>query len=152
MRDSRDRVCQHADGIRRVYRLRRLYCKHCRKTHTELPDFMQPFKRYVANVVEAVVDGRSETCPAEESTMRKWRRWFVTHKTMLEARFWALKQSLDGVVLSVLSPRSLLQEIRSTGIGWLSRLTRQLVNFGNEIHTCFACCPSHGHDILVSSY
>mgnify|MGYP003456825726 FL=1 len=152
MRDSRDRVCQHADGIRRVYRLRRLYCKHCRKTHTELPDFMQPFKRYVANVVEAVVDGRSETCPAEESTMRKWCGWFSNRKAMLDARIQALKQSLEGVVLSVLSPCSLLQEIRSTGIGWLSRLTRQLVNFGNEIHTCFACCPSHGHDILVSSY
>ena len=152
MRDSRDRVCQHADGIRRVYRLRRLYCKHCRKIHTELPDFMQPFKRYVANVVEAVVDGRSETCPAEESTMRKWCGWFSNRKAMLDARIQALKQSLEGVVLSVLSPCSLLQEIRSTGIGWLSRLTRQLVNFGNEIHTCFACCPSHGHDILVSSY
>ena len=152
MRDSRDRVCQHADGIRRVYRLRRLYCKHCRKTHTELPDFMQPFKRYVANVVEAVVDGRSETCPAEESTMRKWCGWFSNRKAMLDARIQALKQSLEGVVLSVLSPCSLLQEIRSTGIGWLSRLTRQLVNSENEIHTCFACCPSHGHDILVSSY
>ena len=152
MRDSRDRVCQHADGIRRVYRLRRLYCKHCRKTHTELPDFMQPFKRYVANVVEAVVDGRSETCPAEESTMRKWCGWFSNRKAMLDARIQALKQSLEGVVLSVLSPCSLLQEIRSTGIGWLSRLTRQLVNSENEIHTCFACCPSNGHDILVSSY
>lgn len=152
MRDSRDRVCQHADGIRRVYRLRRLYCKHCRKIHTELPDFMQPFKRYVANVVEAVVDGRSETCPAEESTMRKWCGWFSNRKAMLDARIQALKQSLEGVVLSVLSPCSLLQEIRSTGIGWLSRLTRQLVNSENEIHTCFACCPSHGHDILVSSY
>ena len=113
---------------------------------------MQPFKRYVANVVEAVVDGRSETCPAEESTMRKWCGWFSNRKAMLDARIQALKQSLEGVVLSVLSPCSLLQEIRSTGIGWLSRLTRQLVNFGNEIHTCFACCPSHGHDILVSSY
>ena len=152
MRDSRDRVCQHADGIRRVYRLRRLYCKHCRKTHTELPDFMQPFKRYVANVVEAVVDGRSETCPAEESTMRKWCGWFSNRKAMLDARIQALKQSLEGVVLSVLSPCSLLQEIRSTGIGWLSRLTRQLVNFGNEIHTCFACCPSNRDDILISSY
>ena len=152
MRDSRDRVCQHADGIRRVYRLRRLYCKHCRKIHTELPDFMQPFKRYVANVVEAVVDGRSETCPAEESTMRKWCGWFSNRKAMLDARIQALKQSLEGVVLSVLSPCSLLQEIRSTGIGWLSRLTRQLVNFGNEIHTCFACCPSNGGGILVSSY
>lgn len=152
MRDSRDRVCQHADGIRRVYRLRRLYCKHCRKIHTELPDFMQPFKRYVANVVEAVVDGRSETCPAEESTMRKWCGWFSNRKAMLDARIQALKQSLEGVVLSVLSPCSLLQEIRSTGIGWLSRLTRQLVNFGNEIHTCFACCPSNRDDILISSH
>ena len=152
MRDSRDRVCQHADGIRRVYRLRRLYCKHCRKIHTELPDFMQPFKRYVANVVEAVVDGRSETCPAEESTMRKWCGWFSNRKAMLDARIQALKQSLEGVVLSVLSPCSLLQEIRSTGIGWLSRLTRQLVNSENEIHTCFACCPSNGNDILISSY
>jgi len=152
VRDSRDRVCQHEDGIRRVYRLRRLYCKHCRKIHTELPDFMQPFKRYAAEAVEAVIDGRSETCPAEESTMRKWSGWFSNRKAMLESRIRALKQSLEGVVLSVLSPPSLLQEIRSTGIGWLSLLTRQLVNSGNEIHTCFACCPSNGRGILVSSY
>ena len=94
---------------------------------------MQPFKRYVANVVEAVVDGRSETCPAEESTMRKWCGWFSNRKAMLDARIQALKQSLEGVVLSVLSPCSLLQEIRSTGIGWLMSSTLQGTNVSFDI-------------------
>ncbi len=141
MRDSRDRICYQDDGTHRVYRLRRLKCKQCGKIHTELPDFMQPFKRYVSEVVEVVLDNVDESCPAEGRTIKRWRDWFLSRTAMFEVKLRTLKQRLEGDVVNILYPPSLLHEIRSTGKGWLSRLTRQLVNSENEIHTCFAFCP-----------
>jgi len=140
VRDSRKRTCYHEDGTRKKYRLRRLKCKQCTKIHTELPDFMQPFKRYEAKVVEDVLDDKGRSCPAEECTIRQWRGWFCNRTALFEAKLRSLKQRLEGSPDNILYPSSLLQEIRSTGIGWLSRLTRQLVNSENEIHTCFAFC------------
>jgi hypothetical protein len=101
---------------------------------------MQPFKRYESEVVEAVLDNADEWCPAEGRTMKRWRDWFMSRAGMFEAKLRSLKQRLEGDTANILCPPSLLHEIRSTGIGWLSRLTRQLVNSENEIHTCFAFC------------
>ncbi len=99
---------------------------------------MQPFKRYVTEVVEAVLDNVDESCPAEGRTIKRWRDWFLSRTAMFEVKLRTLKQRLEGDVVNILYPPSLLLEIRSTGKGWLSRLTRQLVNSENEIHTCFA--------------
>jgi hypothetical protein len=138
VRDSRDRDRYLDDGTYRIYRVRRLKCKQCGKIHIELPDFMQPFKRYESKVVEAVLDNVDESCPAESRTIKRWRDWFSSRTEMFEAMLRALKQRLEGDVTNILYPDSLLLEIRRTGIGWLSRLTRQLVNSENELHTCFA--------------
>ena len=53
---SRSRQSLCGDGTRRTLRIRRLRCEECRKIHHELPDFLVPYKRYTANVVEAVVE------------------------------------------------------------------------------------------------
>jgi hypothetical protein len=62
-----------AGGVRR-FALRRLRCPACNALHIELPDFMRPRKRYAAEVIDAVVEGRGECCPADDRTMRRWRR------------------------------------------------------------------------------
>jgi hypothetical protein len=38
-----------------------------------LPDFMRPRKHYAAAIIEAVQEGRGENCPAESSTIWRWR-------------------------------------------------------------------------------
>lgn len=51
--------------------LRRLWCQNCRRIHLELPDFMRYRKHYEAAVIDAVIAGHTETCPADDSTIRR---------------------------------------------------------------------------------
>jgi hypothetical protein len=72
-----DRRCRHViDEYGRVFwfQLRRLKCKPCNKLHTELPDFMAPNKHYDARLIEDVISGRSNFCPADDSTIRRWKK------------------------------------------------------------------------------
>lgn len=72
--DTRSRSVTSGDGSIAVYRLRRVHCPACDALHLEMPDFMRPRKRYAAAVIDAVLKGRGECCPAEASTMWRWRR------------------------------------------------------------------------------
>ena len=72
--DSRPRRAVGDDGIVTIYRLRRVRCPSCGALHVELPDFMRPGKHYAAAVIDGVLSGHGECCPAEGSTMWRWRR------------------------------------------------------------------------------
>jgi hypothetical protein len=72
-----DRRRRHViDSYSRVFwfQLRRLKCKPCNKLHTELPDFMVPNKHYEARIIDDVLSGRSYFCPADDSTIRRWKK------------------------------------------------------------------------------
>lgn len=55
--------------------------KNCRKTHVVIPDFLNPYKRYVgAEIEECIAQETADslvTTEAEESTIRRWRRQFA---------------------------------------------------------------------------
>ena len=70
--DTRLRSVISSDGQTNVYRLRRLQCLVCDALHIEQPDFIFPRKRYAAEVIDKVLNGRSEDCPADDRTMRRW--------------------------------------------------------------------------------
>ena len=40
------------NGIKKVLKIRRLKCKHCNKTHNELPDFLVPKKRHARKTLQ----------------------------------------------------------------------------------------------------
>ena len=72
-----DRRARHVIGASsKVYwfSLRRLRCPCCKRLHLEIPDFMRPKKHYEASVIDDVMAGRLDTCPADAATMRRWRR------------------------------------------------------------------------------
>jgi hypothetical protein len=71
--DSRRRHVVESSGEVRWFRLRRLKCNYCKKLHLELPDFMVPKKHYDARVIEDVLSGQSHSCPADDSTIRRWK-------------------------------------------------------------------------------
>ncbi|MFZ3130164.1 MAG: DUF6431 domain-containing protein [Desulfosporosinus sp.] len=71
--DTRARHVIDSSGTSRWFLLRRLYCNSCCKLHLELPDFMQPKKHYDARLIEDVLSGHSDSCPADDSTIRRWR-------------------------------------------------------------------------------
>ena len=71
--DTRPRHCVGSDGVSRWFRLRRLRCPTCQKLHLELPDFMVPNKHYEAQVIADTISGSDNICPAENSTIRRWK-------------------------------------------------------------------------------
>jgi len=139
--DSRLRHVIQADGSRESYRLKRLRCQGCGKLHIELPDCMQPYKHHSASVIEAELDETGTHCPADESTIRLWRRQFAVNRSQIEGALQSLWQHQFLRYRSLISSDSLLQLFRSIGPGWLTIVTQQLLNAGFGVPTQFAFCP-----------
>lgn len=55
-------------------KLRRLCCQKCHTVHTELPDFIYPYKHYCLNLIQKVLDNHCDICPAENSTIVRWKQ------------------------------------------------------------------------------
>ena len=72
--DTRLRHCIGSDGVPRWFRLRRLRCPSCGQLHLEMPDLMEPKKHYEAQVISDTVAGEDSICPAEDSTIRRWKK------------------------------------------------------------------------------
>lgn len=131
VKDSRNRHCLNGKGDRIELRIRRLKCRSCGKIHTELPDFIQPFKRYIVQVIEAVIDQTTTSCPAEGSTMRRWKQWFGQSASTINGILMAATLFFTREAIPLMVPTSLLQLLRDTGSGWLKKTIRQVVNSGN---------------------
>ncbi|MDI9476659.1 MAG: DUF6431 domain-containing protein [Bacillota bacterium] len=72
--DGRRRHVIDSSGAVLWFRLRRLRCPDCKKLHIELPDFMVPQKHYEGWVIDEALAGRFEACPADDSTIRRWKK------------------------------------------------------------------------------
>lgn len=71
--DTRRRHVVESSGAVLWFKLRRLKCSSCNKLHLELPDFMVPKKHYEAKVIKDVLCGHPDSCPADDSTIRRWK-------------------------------------------------------------------------------
>lgn len=129
------------DGRRDTYRLRRLVCKNCGKLHTEMPDKMQPFKHYSSEVIETIIDDSRNDCPAEDSTIYRWKSTFKASSGQLESMLRSYWIKYKNQSFPLLRGISLLEKIRKHNTGWLAIVTRLLVNTGYTLHTRFAFCP-----------
>ena len=104
-------------------------CDECRKIHHELPDIMVPRKRYEAQVIEEAISKQDSAAPCEESTLRRWKRWFALlleyFKRILEmmkcfdAQSKKFQERLEEILFT--DPQSLTA-------GWLKDLVRIGVN------------------------
>lgn len=135
VRSSKNRKVIKDDGTKDTYRLRVLKCSSCGKIHTELPDFIQPFKHYESEVIETVIDGEGYSCPAEESTQRHWRIQFTKKANQIDGMLTSIWMEIKMIPAKLMHKVSLLKKIRKTGSGWLRVVMRQLVNSGKYIHT-----------------
>lgn len=72
--DARARHIISGDGQPVWFRLRRLRCPVCRRLHLEIPDFMQANKHYTASMIATVIADGAGSCPADDSTIRRWRK------------------------------------------------------------------------------
>lgn len=62
-----------SSGTSRWFELRRWRCPVCQSVHLELPDFMAPRRHYGIDVIRDVQAGGGESCPADDSTIRRWK-------------------------------------------------------------------------------
>lgn len=141
VRSSKDRKLIRGDGRKQIYRLRVLKCKKCRKHHLELPDFIQPFKHYESEVIESALDSDAYCCQAEETTIKRWQQWFDKNYCHMNGILTSIHIRESRNHVNLLLKTSLLQNIRSTGIGWLRAVMRKLFNSGKYSHNQFAFCP-----------
>lgn len=61
-------------GVSHWYLLRRWRCPACQSFHLELPDFMALRRHYEAETIRDVQIGDGESCPADDSTIRRWKK------------------------------------------------------------------------------
>ena len=92
VRDSKNRKVIRNSGEKQTFKVRRLKCKHCNTIHTELPDFMQPNKHYETAAIASVVDKSSDDCPADNSTLYRWNKWFRNIKDQMNSSQYSTKQ------------------------------------------------------------
>lgn len=142
-RDKRVRVYRSYNGEKHRLIIRRLKCGTeggCGRLHTELPAFIVPYKQYVSEIIENVVDGVStpsdlttEDYPCEK-TMQRWNAWFFFNFLLLEmtARFLRCRTAAfrEHVQKAGVSALALL---RKEGGGWLSFLIRYIYNCGGRV-------------------
>lgn len=72
--DRRRRSVVQGDGSKITYLLRRLYCQDCKRLHLEIPDCIAPQKHYAAQLIAETVAGTIDYCPADNSTIRRWKK------------------------------------------------------------------------------
>lgn len=71
--DTRKRKSIDGSGERKTLLLRRLRCPQCGVLHLEIPEFLLPHKHYNREVINAVLSGECSSCPADDSTIRRWK-------------------------------------------------------------------------------
>lgn len=72
--DKRRRSVIRDDGQKDIYLLRRLRCPLCKSLHLEIPDCIEPQKHYAADIIAATISGIVSYCPADNSTIRRWKK------------------------------------------------------------------------------
>ncbi len=135
---SRRRVIFHQDGTTDRLMIRRLQCTECCRISHELPDMVIPYKRYEADIISEALnetaDPESGCCPAELSTIQRWKLWFFLLSEYLEATVRALMELMQ-VKAFIRLP---LYPLSKQADGWLKILVRNLVNSGRWRQTRFA--------------
>lgn len=118
----------------------------CRRLHTLLPDFVVPYKHYEAFVIQGVVDGKDlSACPAEDSTLRRWRSEFRRMAPYAET---LLRKVQDAAY--PLFGASLLAFLRQKfPRRWMRSVLPLLSAHGFFPATRFACCAGSACGTLV---
>ena len=138
---SRRRVSIDTDSNKKIYIIRRLGCTCCGRTHSELPDFIIPYKRHLSSTIETVITGdEQQTVIADETTRWRWRDWFISLATYFAGCLHSIAIRYNQETVkepSDLSESALLRILGYVGNapGWLDRMTKPLVNTNLWLHT-----------------
>lgn len=139
---SRKRKYINVAGVRQALIIRRLRCTFCKKIHHELPDILVPYKRYDSESIESVLSTNQKlTVAADESTINRWRSWFVENveyfqkvltTIKLRLNYEAEEKELSRIPGTALSG---ILHIVGDNFGWLARVVRIIANTNLWLHT-----------------
>jgi len=137
---SRKRKLRNPDGETNELIIRRLRCVNCRIIHHELPDCVVPYKRYESKCIEEVVTGQGPAVAADESTLYRWRCWYLAMASYFAGCLESirLRFHLDPVEPSSIPSQTAHQRIGrvvGTTNGWLARVVRPITNLNFWVHT-----------------
>lgn len=133
---SRERVLYNAAGERKMLWIRRLRCLVCGRIHHELPDIVVPYKRFDSATIEAVIEQEAPlSAAADDSTIYRWRRWFLAVAwqlySILRALSFRLGRPVEAVPAASQSLLLFFRKFSGAGPGWLARVVRPVANTNN---------------------
>ena len=129
-KDYRERQGWTKYGDKHHYLLRRLQCKECGAIHIELPYFLLPYKRYNAEAIESVLNGKDSDCVASIRTKKRWLGWYD--------RIWMPILYLLNSILNKDQDLSRLEEHtaeKPKEAGWLKTAVMTIINSGEKVPT-----------------
>lgn len=86
----------------------------CGKTHVIIPDFLNPYKRYVGAEIEASIEDSSDVVTnVEESTVRRWKKQFSERLPQILNALIRLLLTEYGNMISLLDCSQGLKRLRS---------------------------------------
>lgn len=127
-------------GKRETLLLTRYKCTHCGVSHTELPDCLIPHKQYASDIITGILDGfiapdepSNEGYPCA-STISRWKRWYVSNITRIEAYLRIILSKLSDLPDAILTAESsLLRQQRDDDPDWLVDCIRLIYNSGGRL-------------------
>ena len=108
---SRKRRLIESDEVTHTLIIRRLRCKACRATHSELPDIVIPYKRHCAATIEKIISGDSAETVCEESTIRRIRSWWSSCRLYFESVMASLRAKFGLIFPSNPAPREIVRAV-----------------------------------------
>ena len=99
---SRRRILCKQDGSCVFLVVRRLRCLECERISHELPDIVVPYKHHeLDTIADGLVEDDSlarKSCPAEVSTINRWKHWFFSSHIFFEESLRTLQEQSSTVL------------------------------------------------------
>lgn len=136
---SRKRKALNCNSEKQTIVIRRLRCPKCKRIHHELPDILIPYKRYLSECIESIIEGREDEVCCENSSIYRIKEWFKYIMEYIAGSLGAIAARM-GIETEV-KEKSALQRIKEyvgREKGWLKRAVRTMVNTNNWVHTRLA--------------
>lgn len=98
---------------------------------------MTPNKHYETEVIEGELDSSRNDCPADNSTINNWKKVFREMRLVIEGVLKAKWSHKNKMHYPLLNTDSLLEEMISSGPGWLTTVNKLLNDINLRLHTQF---------------
>lgn len=145
MYDYCRRICRKEAGGSKWLMIPRGRCNNpaCHRIHRMLPDFLAPYKHYASTLIGDALDGKVNPADSDfrpsVQTVCRWFMWLEQNTNNINGYLKSIAYRELGFSEELLkSGVSLLDEIRSSMVGWLEKILTIIYNAGGFLEPCHA--------------